>query len=261
MFDLSVVDTPSLDDPLAKAWLQMSSDVLVVLPVEPVSIRTLEGADVAMEGIRRLNPEIEILGTLPTMFNEADATQRELMLELMSQRPEGLLSPPIPEDAGLAHRAQQKVEHRTTAADATLLAYQAAADFLVRALELDSGAHAAPAAGRGASGSKSSTARAAPAAAPAKPKAAAAYTRRQAPAGAPASPAPVAVSGAPNRTLPMLQWAALLVAALALLLFSVGFLLRSAHAQSGSIEVVRPKRVAFSRTHRAAAPAHLPARR
>ena len=42
-----------------------------------------------------------MVGTLPTMFDESDATQRTLILELMSLRPEGLMSPPVPYDPGL----------------------------------------------------------------------------------------------------------------------------------------------------------------
>src|SRR5579862_5067348 len=33
LFDAAVVDTPSLDDPLARAWIQLSTDVLMVIPV------------------------------------------------------------------------------------------------------------------------------------------------------------------------------------------------------------------------------------
>ena len=136
LFDLAVVDTPSLDDPLAKAWIQLSTDVLMVLPVEPLSIRTLEGADTLLDGVRKLNPSIKVLGTLPTLFDQTDPNQRSLLVELMSLRPEGLLSPPIPEDAGMAHRAQQKVEHRTEPRESTRAAYAACGDYLIRALDL-----------------------------------------------------------------------------------------------------------------------------
>jgi cellulose biosynthesis protein BcsQ len=137
-FDLAVVDTPSLDDPLAKGWIQLSTHVLMVLPVEPVSVRTLDGADSALEKIQQLNPHIRGVGTLPTMFDEQDATQRTLMLELMSLRPEGLLSPTIPHDRGLAHRAEQKTERRTEPAESTRQAYRVVAEALVGTLGLQS---------------------------------------------------------------------------------------------------------------------------
>src|SRR5688500_76055 len=41
LFDVAVVDTPSLDDPLARGWLQLCTDVLFVIPVELISMRTL----------------------------------------------------------------------------------------------------------------------------------------------------------------------------------------------------------------------------
>src|SRR6185503_17825604 len=86
LFDVAVVDTPSLDDPLARGWLQVSTHVLMTLPVEPVSLKTLDAADGALEGIRRLNGDIRVIGVLPTMLNDEDATQRTLMLELKSRR-------------------------------------------------------------------------------------------------------------------------------------------------------------------------------
>lgn len=134
-FDVAVVDTPSLDDPLARGWIQLSTHVLMAIPVEPVSMKTLEGVDTALENASQLNPGLEVVGMLPTMFDESDATQRTLMLELQSRRPEGLL-PAIPLDSGLAHRAEQKAERRTEPAEATRQAYQVATDALVRALGL-----------------------------------------------------------------------------------------------------------------------------
>jgi len=141
-FDVGVVDTPSLDDPLARTWIQLSTDVLLVMPVEPISLKTLEGADSAIENLQRLNESIQIAGVLPTLFDESDATQRSLLLELRSRRPEGLL-PVIPLDQGLVHRAEQRAERRTEAAETTRLAYSAVGDSLVKSLGLNGAAPAA----------------------------------------------------------------------------------------------------------------------
>ncbi len=137
LFDVAVVDTPSLDDPLARGWIQLSTAVLMVIPVEPVSLKTLDGAEAALDNVRDLSPQIHLIGVLPTMFDEQDPTQRTLMLELRSRRPDGLLNPPIPTDSGLAHRAEQKVERRTEPSEQSRAAYQAAGDAVVRGLQLD----------------------------------------------------------------------------------------------------------------------------
>jgi cellulose biosynthesis protein BcsQ len=135
-FDLAVVDTPSLDDPLAKGWIQLSTDILVVIPVEPISVRTMDSADNALDNISRMNPQIRVLGILPTMFDESDATQRSLMLELKSLREDELLAQIIPLDHGMVHRAEQKAEKRTEPSQTTRQAYHAAGDFLMPMLGL-----------------------------------------------------------------------------------------------------------------------------
>jgi cellulose biosynthesis protein BcsQ len=142
-FDVGVVDTPSLDDPLARTWIQLSTDVLLVMPVEPISLKTLEGADTAIEHLQRLNEDIRIAGVLPTLFDENDTTQRSLLLELRSRRPEGLL-PVIPLDQGLVHRAEQRAERRTEAAEGTRLAYAGVGDALVRTMQLNGATPVAP---------------------------------------------------------------------------------------------------------------------
>jgi chromosome partitioning protein len=207
LFDVAVVDTPSLDDPLARGWIQLSSDVLMTLPVEPVSMKTLESADTILDTIYRLNHEINFAGTLPTMFDESDSTQRTLMLELRSRRPEGLLSPAIPHDPGMAHRAEQKAERRTEASEATRQAYSAAADFLMHEMQIT-----AP---QSASASN--------------------YTPQRKP-GVPAPAGPVAAGGMPAsvaaRRPPALAWAAIAVAVLVLVGLLLGMLMRPAHAAS-----------------------------
>lgn len=136
LVDLAVIDTPSLDDPLAKGWIQLSSHALVVIPVEPLSIRTMDGADAAFDAIQRLNPRIELVGVLPTMFDETDSVQRSLLLELRAQRPEDLLPGTIPHDPGMVHRAEQKEQRRTEPSAETRAAYHAAGDHLMKAAGL-----------------------------------------------------------------------------------------------------------------------------
>lgn len=135
-FELAVVDTPSLDDPLARMWLQHSTHVLMVIPVEPLSIRTLESADAHIDQIRGINNSIELIGILPAMYDDASSTHRELLMELETTRGESVLNPPIPLDSLLAHRAEQKEERRTRPADSTVKAYSEIADKMLNYLGL-----------------------------------------------------------------------------------------------------------------------------
>jgi cellulose biosynthesis protein BcsQ len=149
LFDLAVVDTPSLDDPLARGWLQLCTEVLFVIPVEPISMRTLRGAESALEAVHRLNPNARELGTLPTLFDESDPDQRTLMMELVAQCPNGLLSPAIPYDGGLAHRAEQREDRKTEASAECKRAYEEIAGTLALELGFDQAAQAAPVARSG----------------------------------------------------------------------------------------------------------------
>lgn len=136
LFDVAVVDTPSLDDPLARAWMQLSNAALMLIPIEPVSLKTLEAADAALENAKRLNPNIQHLGILATMFDEEDSQHRTLILELRSQRSHDLIAEPIPLDPDLAHRAAQKAEQRTQPTEATRRAYHVTGDFIIQSMGL-----------------------------------------------------------------------------------------------------------------------------
>jgi cellulose biosynthesis protein BcsQ len=135
-FQLAVVDTPSLDDPLARKWLQLSSHALLVLPVEPVSVRTLDAAELALQGIRSLNGQIHIVGMLPTLFDAEDPTQRSLYSELQVHRSDWLLAEPIPLDPGIAHRAEQDPARRSEPSEESRAAYRKISAMLSRSLGL-----------------------------------------------------------------------------------------------------------------------------
>ena len=206
LFDLAVIDTPSLDDPLARGWLQLCTDVLFVIPVEPISIRTLQSADTAIAAIHRLNPEVRVVGTLPTLFDEQDPAQRTLMMELMSRCTNGLLSPAIPLDPGLAHRAEQRLDRRTEASEACRKAYDAVAGDLARELGFEAAAVAGPrqvAAAGWAPSSRGST--------PSTPA--------EAVPAPPTLPAPVRPAGRPA----LMRWS--LAALVALILLALGLTL------------------------------------
>lgn len=135
LFDMAVVDTPSLDDPLARAWMQLSTAALMLIPVEPVSLKTLEGAEAALEAAKRLNPSIQLLGILPTMFVASDSNQRTLMLELRARSPDTVLPEAVPMDPELAQRAAQAPARKAQPTEETRRAYHLAAEHILRMLD------------------------------------------------------------------------------------------------------------------------------
>jgi hypothetical protein len=136
------------------------------------------------------------------------------MLELKSRRSEDLLPTPIPTDRNLAHRAAQKAEQRTEAAETTRLAYHAAGEHIVKAMGLSRMYEAA-----------------------ARPGAVGVTTPRSSPAaasGKPQSPSqPDLLEGPkPARAVPLMGWA-IGVLVVALLLLGLSMFLRG--RRSGSL--------------------------
>jgi cellulose biosynthesis protein BcsQ len=137
--DVALVDTPSLDDPLAQGWLRAADAALLVMPVEPISVRTLPGADEVLEAVRIVNPGFQLLGILPTLFNENDRMQRAFLGELISRRQETILATGVPVDPNLAHHAAEHADARTRPSQSTRHAYSLASDHIVQALSLNAG--------------------------------------------------------------------------------------------------------------------------
>jgi chromosome partitioning protein len=132
-FDVGVVDTPSLDDALARAWLREAAAALMVLQVDPLTVKTLPSALNTLEVVRAFKPSIQILGLLPSMFNPEDEAHTRLLAELLSRRPEAVFTPVVPVDPGLMHRANS--EECPPIGESALQAYQCAVDRILRALD------------------------------------------------------------------------------------------------------------------------------
>jgi chromosome partitioning protein len=133
-FDIGVVDTPSLDDALARAWLREATAILMVLQVDPLTVKTLPNALNTLEMVRAFKPSIQILGLLPTMFDPSEEAHGRLLAELLSRRPEAVFTPVVPADPGLMHRAN--AEECPPLGEAACQAYQCAVDRILRALEV-----------------------------------------------------------------------------------------------------------------------------
>jgi chromosome partitioning protein len=132
-FDVGVVDTPSLDDALARAWLREAAAALMVLQVDPLTVKTLPSALNTLEVVRAFKPSIQILGLLPTMFDQHEEAHSRLLAELLSRKPEAVFTPVVPMDSGLMHRAN--TEEAPPLGEAARQAYQCAVDRILRALE------------------------------------------------------------------------------------------------------------------------------
>jgi len=219
-FDLAVTDTPSLDDPVARGWVKVSTAALALVPVEPITLKTLDGVTAQLDSVRELNPGIQMLGCLPTMYDASSPTQRSLMHDLVAHRLQSLFSTSIPYDPGMAHRAEQRAERRTEAAETTLKAYRAVADSISRSMKLADRRPApapAPATARTSMPLGALAAAASPAGG-----AAAGSGRASAPAGAAgsrsmrsSSPAAPAQSGMPRWLVPALAALLILIVAVA----------------------------------------------
>jgi cellulose biosynthesis protein BcsQ len=131
-YDIGIVDTPAVDDDLARSWLQQANATLMIMQVEPLTVKTFPSALATLETVRRLNPLIELVGLLPTMFDASEATHRTCLTELLTRRPESVFTPPVPSDAGLMHRGAGQGAPEVTAA--ARQAYQCAADRIIRVL-------------------------------------------------------------------------------------------------------------------------------
>jgi cellulose biosynthesis protein BcsQ len=136
-FDVAVVDTPSLDDPLAGAWVCLSTAALLVLPVEPLGMWTLTGAETTLGKLRGEAPGPDLIGILPTLYDESHAGQRALLDELRAARGSQLLPLPVRWDADLAQRAAADSAGRPEPSEATRAAYHAAGEAVVSALKLE----------------------------------------------------------------------------------------------------------------------------
>jgi hypothetical protein len=132
-FDVGVVDTPSLDVALARAWLREAAATLMVLQVDPLTVKTLPSALNTLEVVRAFKPSIQILGLLPTMFDQHEEAHSRLLAELLSRRPEAVFTPVVPQDPGLMHRAN--AEDAPPVGEAARQAYQCAVDRILRVLE------------------------------------------------------------------------------------------------------------------------------
>jgi chromosome partitioning protein len=141
-FDIGVVDTPSLDDALARAWLREAAAALMVLQVDPLTVKTLPSALNTLEVVRAFKPSIQILGLLPTMFDQHEEAHSRLLAELLSRKPEAVFTPVVPVDSGLMHRAN--TEEAPPLGEAARQAYQCAVDRILRVLETAQGSVALP---------------------------------------------------------------------------------------------------------------------
>jgi hypothetical protein len=116
-------------------WLRVAHGALLVLPVEPIAVRTLPEAREDLNGIEGANPQLQLLGVIPTLFDAHDAVQAALMESLEQYLRAELLLPPVPIDPELAASAAEGSRSGLQCGEASRCAYQYIADRVLQAIQ------------------------------------------------------------------------------------------------------------------------------
>jgi cellulose biosynthesis protein BcsQ len=95
--EIVVIDCPNLLDRANSHPMLHSSDgiILTCLP-DPLSIRTVPAAANVIDAARTVNPRLELLGILISIYNERDAVHSAMLTRLRGAHQDLLLEPVIP---------------------------------------------------------------------------------------------------------------------------------------------------------------------
>jgi chromosome partitioning protein len=113
--DLSVWDYVLIDSPPALNILSINilvaADALII-PIEPhpLSLMVLKRLFETLSKVRRLNPDLEVLGFLPTKVHSNSRLAADMLLTLEEQYPDLPLLPQIP----LSVRSAESAAERTS---------------------------------------------------------------------------------------------------------------------------------------------------
>lgn len=131
-WDVVVVDTPSLQNPLTVQLLPLFNALLMTLTLEPASMRVLEQGAILLE--RRLDPHRQrLLGVLVTRYQPDAALQTSLYASLQREYVGILLPETIPEDPSAWN--ESLLEQVSGAPAAYRLAYRELAERLYAQLQ------------------------------------------------------------------------------------------------------------------------------
>jgi len=99
-WDLIVIDTAPGLEVLPYIALAASHGVIVTMETEYLALRALDGLIETLKTVRKVNPELRVLGIVPTMVGRARHHQ-QVLERLQADQPQ-LLLPPVPRRVALA---------------------------------------------------------------------------------------------------------------------------------------------------------------
>ena len=94
--EIVVIDSPSLLDKLSRQVLHKARGLILTCLADPLSIRTVPAAATVIETARTVNPQLELLGILISIYNGRDTVQAAMLNRLEQAHKELLLEPAIP---------------------------------------------------------------------------------------------------------------------------------------------------------------------
>lgn len=94
--DVIVVDCPPLTEPDAQHVLHHADGVLLVTQAELLALRTTPTATRAIQVARAQNSSLALVGLFVGAFDEGDALQAELLIQLRSLQDGLFFDPPVP---------------------------------------------------------------------------------------------------------------------------------------------------------------------
>jgi len=95
--EIMVIDCPNLlDCANARPVLEESDGIILTCLPDPLSIRTVPAAASAIEAAKAVNPRLELLGILISIYNERDSVHNAMLARLRDAHQDLLLEPVIP---------------------------------------------------------------------------------------------------------------------------------------------------------------------
>src|SRR5439155_25322413 len=95
--EIVVIDCPNLLDPAnSRPVLEESDGIILTCLADPLSIRTVPAAANVIEAAKAVNPRLELLGILISIYNERDPVHNAMLSRLREAHQDLLLEPVIP---------------------------------------------------------------------------------------------------------------------------------------------------------------------
>jgi chromosome partitioning protein len=95
--DVVVIDCPNLLDPAnSRPVIEEADGIILTCLPDPLSIRTVPAAANVIEAAKAINPRLELLGILISIYNERDPVHNAMLARLRQAHQDLLLEPVVP---------------------------------------------------------------------------------------------------------------------------------------------------------------------